>query len=141
MDTITLGLLASACAVILLSLLFSYESRKGRFLAGPRMRLDYLVLRLFRRIHAGIQHIGKNLFRQILHFIFHTILRLLLTSMQRVESSIQGMMRVNRVLAKNAERENAEHSKLEEVALHKMETALSEEEKRAHKEKVLEGKM
>ncbi len=49
------------------------------------------------------------------------------------------MMRVNKTLAKNAERESETRTKLEEIALHKVATALSEEEKKAHKDKMLNG--
>ena len=55
------------------------------------------------------------------------------------EDAIQNIIRVNKTLAKNAERESDTMNKLEEIALHKLEHALTEDEKRAHLEKTLNG--
>jgi hypothetical protein len=49
------------------------------------------------------------------------------------------MARSNRMLAKKSDKERTQRNKLEEVALHKLEVALTEEEKRIRKRQSIEG--
>ncbi len=140
MDFVTIGLCVSVLVVSMLGMLFSYEKRTGvRFLNGFRTSFDFLVLRCAYAIHTTSRRIGSHLIRQIFHYIFHTLMGLILACIRRCEHGLQNMMRANRTLAKSAERDSLNRSKLEEIALHKVASALSEEEKHAHKEKMLNG--
>ncbi len=140
MDFVTTGLVASLLSVSVLALLFTYEKRKEtRFLSGLRTHLDFFVLRSGYAIHTTFRRAGVNLVRQIGHYIFHTLIGIVLACIKRCERGLYNVMRVNKTLAKNAERESASRSHLEEVALHKVASALSEKEKVAHKEKMLNG--
>ncbi len=140
MDFVTTGLIASLLLLTVLVLLFTYERRKGtRILGGVRTHLDFFMLRFGYALHTTFRRAGLNLVRQIGHYVFHTLLGMVLSCIKRCERGLYNVMRVNKTLAKNAERESATLSKLEEVALHKVATALSEKEKIAHKEKMLNG--
>jgi len=140
MSTVTMGLLVSILSVLLTLLLFRYEARRGsRIGERLRRRMDFFVLKGIHAIHQGIKSFGRDVLLQTFHYAFHTLLALLLAFIKRWEKGLRNVMRVNKTLARSAERESAQLSKLEEMALHKIATALTEEEKQAHKEKMLEG--
>lgn len=140
MSVITIGLCASGFTVVFLALLFRFEGRRGvRFGEHLRNHADVMVLKGIHYLHAVLHYAGRDFFRQIMHYLLHTLLRSLLDFMVHTEKSLRNAMRINKTLAKRAERESMTRSKLEEIALHKVESALTEEEKRMHKEKMLEG--
>ncbi len=140
MSFIATGLCISALFLAILCILFVYEKKNNtRFFDGFRTRFDFVVLRVAYVLHAFFRKIGGGFFRQIFHYIFHTILGLILLFLRMCDRGLRNMMRVNKTLAKNAERESETRTKLEEIALHKVATALSEEEKKAHKDKMLNG--
>ncbi len=86
-----------------------------------------------------MRFIGRDFVRQILHYFFHTVLNAILTVLKKSESSLRDIMRANRTIAKKIEQESEFRTKLEEIALHKVSTALTEEEKKEHREKMLNG--
>lgn len=142
MSSIPLGLCISASLVFLLSLLFRYEGKRGvRFAEHVRIHADVLVLKGTHYLHAALHYAGKDFFLQIMHYILHTMLRSLLDFMIHFEKTLRNAMRINKTLAKRAERESVTRTKLEEIALHKMENALTEDEKRIRKEKTLQGEI
>ena len=130
----------STTLVVLLIALFRYETKRGKRV-GERMRMhaDFFVLKITYRMHQYLHFLGRDFIRQVFHYGFHTILRFVLVAVKRSEQGVRNMIRVNKTLAQKAERETTTSSKLEELALHKVEVALSDEEKRAHKEKMLHG--
>ncbi len=141
MNVIGLGLIISASFLILFFILTGYEAKKGtRFMERFRTYIDLFVLRISHGVRRGLHYIGTDLFRQIFHYLFHRMLRFTLSCVTRGEKYVRTMMRVNKTLAKDAERESETRTKLEEIALHKIATALSEEEKQARKEKTLLGR-
>jgi hypothetical protein len=82
---------------------------------------------------------GRYFIRQIIHYFVHTFLTGVVGGLSRIEKSLTAIARSNRALARTSERERSSMSKLEEVALHKMEVALTDEEKRIRRKKSLEG--
>lgn len=140
MSTVSLGLIISLSVTLFLVFLFRYERRVGRRVGErTRARVDFYVLKTTYTLHKTLRRMGKDMALQILHYLFHSFLRLVLYVVHKFDAGLRAMMQVNRTLAKRAERESVTRSKLEEIALHKAETALTEEEKRAHKEKILSG--
>lgn len=142
MSTASIGLLVSVGIALFLTVLFRYESNRGyRIGEYARTNFDFLVLRVTHGIHGVFSFLGRDSIRQIFHYLFHTVLRFVLLLMKRGEAKVRTMMRVNKTIAKNVERESETLSKLEEVALHKIATALTEDEKRKRKAKSLQGKI
>jgi hypothetical protein len=140
MDFVTLGFIISTLSVGILLALFRYEEKRGvRVLEHVRTRADFSVLKTAHAVHTNIEFFSKVFLKQVSRSIFHTILFLMLKFFERCERGLRNIMRTNKTLARSAERENMTLSKLEEIALHKAEVALSEEEKQAHREKVLNG--
>ena len=140
MDPILIGLLGSVIFTVALSLLFRYEKRKNvRIFGKVRAYADVFVLRTIRGAHMLLRFIGRDLVRQIFHYLFHTFLRLVLAVVARCEEALRKAMQVNRTLARSVDEENRTRSKLEEIAFHKATHALSEEEKREHRERMLQG--
>jgi len=77
--------------------------------------------------------------RETLQYFFHTILRGSIGTLRVLEERLKSILRRNRSLAKKSDIERKERNTLEELALHKMEVALSEKEKRIRRQKSLEG--
>lgn len=140
MGFIEIGLIASILAVVVCAALFTFEARRGvRLGARFRRYADYLAFRTARAIRTAVQYVTVHVVRQIGHYTFHLVLAGTLAFMKRIERAVRNIMRTNKTLARSAERERATRSKLEEIALHKMETALSEKERAIHKERALNG--
>jgi len=135
-----LTLFLSIGAIFALSFLFRMERERGRRLfAFTRGHFDYWLLKVGHALRKFYRGTGRHALRQIARYFFHTLLMGVLTFLERGETRVKHLMRSNRTLAKKSEREGATRNKLEEIALHKMEVALSEEDKRRHKEKSLRG--
>ncbi len=140
MHFVVVGLITSTILLVLAILLFRFETRRGvRIGERIRQHLDFAVLKVMQAIRHVSWFLGRDFIRQIFHYLFHSALRLILNFVRRCEQGLKNAMRVNKTLAKNAERENLTRSKLEEVALHKVASALSEEEKKVRKDKTLRG--
>ena len=140
MNFVTIGFFVSVACFFLLNALFSYEERRRvRFLEGLRTYIDRLVYRFEGTLSRMISSFGGVFFRQLFQYIFHTTLRLILSFLRRCDRKLQDMMRTNRTIAQNMNRENSTRNKLDEIALHKVTSALSEKEKQEHKDKILSG--
>lgn len=140
MDFVEIGLVASLVAVVVLASLFALEKRRGlRFLPRTRQWLDHAVSRIAQTIRAGLRYVAVHVVRQVGHYSFHMLLAGALTLMKRAERAVRSVMQTNKTLAKTAERDRATRTKLEEIALHKIETTLSEKERKARKERALNG--
>ena len=74
-----IGFLTSGVVLCVLLVLFRYEARAGVRVA-ERMRThgDFLVLKVSHKISGVMRFIGRDLVRQIFHYIFHTFLKLIL---------------------------------------------------------------
>ena len=141
MSFVVTGFLVSFSLVLIFIFLFRHEERKGvRLFEHARKHADFFVLKTAYTCNEYVRFLRKDFFQQTLHFSFHTILRYILQCMVWTEKMVRRIMRKNKIIAKNAERESTTLSKLEEIALHKIESALTEEEKNAHREKILQGK-
>jgi hypothetical protein len=73
------------------------------------------------------------------HYFLHTFLTGAIATLSGLEDKLRTTLRANRALAKRSDTERSEMNKLDEIALHKMEIALSEEEKRIRRRQSLEG--
>ena len=140
MTFVATGFLISSVTVIALWTLFHYEERAGvRIGERARTHADFAVIKITHFFNNLQRFFGRDLFRQIFHYIFHTFLRVVLLGVKKCELTLRSVMKVNKSLAKSAEREGETLSKLEEIALHKVATTLTDEEKQKHKDRVLRG--
>ncbi len=136
-----IGLVVSALCVFALLVLFRYEERKGiRFADQLRLRFDYVVVTASVTLKNALRFVSKDFLQQTFHYVLHTVLKYTVHGINRIEQGVRKMMHVNKTIAKKAERDSTTRSKLDEVALHKVATALTEEQKRVRKEKSLLGK-
>lgn len=134
------GLLASCVSVGVLSGLFLFEKKRGtRIMPKLRHDADYAVAHANHLMHRAIEYVTVHLTRQVGHYMFHLVLSKTLNATRFIERGLRSVMRTNKTLARTAERERASRTKLEEVALHKMEVALSEKEQAIRKERALNG--
>ena len=140
MSGVEIGLSISVSVLACIVLLFRFETRRGlRIAESSRARADFFIIKTSYHIQNTIHKITRDLIRQSIHFGFHNLLRYILAFVRKSEQWLKNVMRVNKKLAKNIERESITRTKLSEVALHKAATALTDEEKRAHREKMLLG--
>ena len=135
-----IGFLVSVVTCILLLTLFRYEEKYSiRFLGYLRTRLDYAIIRTTSRIHFFFDVVGRDSLRQIFHYLLHSFLKLVLLLTRQWDRAVRNMIRANKTIAQNAERDRTTRNTLEELAIHKVKNALTEEQKKKHKHKMLEG--
>ena len=135
---IALGI--SSLALLFLVILFRGEHSRGkRFLGGFRSHLDFWLLKVRHTFNVRFRNWSRFFIRQIIHYFLHTFLTGAIATLDTLEERLKNIARSNRVLAKKSDKERSEINKLEEVALHKLEVALTEEEKRIRKRESIEG--
>jgi cell shape-determining protein MreC len=140
MDFVGIGLVTSLVTAVVLASLFALERRRGsRFFPQMRQVLDHAACRVVQAVRAALRYVAVHVVRQVGHYSFHILLAGTLALMKRGERAVRSVMRTNKTLAKTAERDRATRTKLEEIALHKIETTLSEKERKARKERALNG--
>ncbi len=134
------GFLISGFFVVMLVLLFRIERNRGRrFLEYARGRADFAILKVEHSVRMFVGALSGGVVRQTLHYLFHAALTAVLSFLRGIENRVKDVSRTNRALAKRSQRERTTRNMLDEIALHKIEVALSEEEKKRHREKHLNG--
>lgn len=127
-------LLSSTVTLILLTGVFQFEDYRGRrwFLSGLRRRFDYLITGMSQAL--GHRHpFGRGFLRLLFHYLAHTLLRRLLAGLRGIEHGVERLIRRNRRAAKaldTAPKLSEASTHLQQIAEHKVETALTEREKR-----------
>jgi hypothetical protein len=140
MLTPLISLVATSIALILFTTLTSHEARRGvRYFGSFRSHVDFYLLKVRHSWNVGIRNWGRFFVRQIIHYFFHTMLTGTIKSLTVIEDRLRSVARTNRALARKSEKERTSKNKLEEIALHKLEMTLTDEEKRIRKQKSLEG--
>lgn len=136
-----IGMAVSAAIIVLLSLLFRIERVSGfRICKRLRIRCDDVVDRSERVGSVFLKHISRDVVRQSIHFSFHTVLTTLLNFLDAMHAKIQVLVRTNKVMARRSRTApGVTKNKLDEIAEHKISVALSDEEKKEHKERLLNG--
>jgi hypothetical protein len=139
MYTPLLSFAISSTLLIAMLVMFSHERRRGkRYLDNLRSHLDFYLLKIRHSFNMGIRNWGRYFIRQILHYFVHTLLTGAIRSLATIEERLKTVARSNRALARKSERERTTMNKLEEVALHKLEMTLTDEEKRIRRHESLE---
>ncbi len=140
MSTSLTSLAISFGILFVVVLFFAHERRRGkRYLDGLRTHVDFWLLKVRHWWNVGMRTWGRYFFRQIIHYFLHTFLTGIIASLTALVERLKSIARTNRTLAKKSDKERTEMNKLEAVALHKLEVALTEEEKRIRRKKSLEG--
>lgn len=130
-------LIASSVTLIALFFFFKAESVKGkRLVLGPqREKLDMKLSLYFRDKHHWRKHIGASSLRLFFHFVLHHIISATLFIIKSVEGNLNKLKRHNRLVAKSIT--SGGNSHLRSIAKHKVDVALSPEEKDARNERSL----
>jgi hypothetical protein len=130
----------SSVVLLIFILLFRAErNRRKRFFGGLRSHLDFWLLKVRHMFNVQLRNWSRYFIRQIIHYFLHTLLSGAIVSLNALEERLKTIARSNMVLAKKSDTERTHRNKLEEVALHKLEVALTEEEKRIRKRQSIEG--
>ena len=122
-----------------LVLLFRAEDKRDSRLVLGRLRgfIDLGLVRLGRSIEYVFQRFGGGMLRQILHFVIHKFLRLLLSGVRGLEFLLRKLQRTNRHVAESIVMADGE-THLSEVRAHRESIKLSDEEKRQKRRQMLE---
>lgn len=129
----------SGASLLLLLFLFYYEKQSGKRVGRfVRRKLDFLVLRIEHFFHSISTSTNRDMLRQVMHYFLHTFLLGLIKSLKSIEGRLRLLIRSNKSMAKRSRKERRVRNKLETVALHKMEVALSDDEKKRRKRESLE---
>lgn len=120
--------------LLLLVIFFRFEDKRGRrvVLSGVRNSIDDAVLLSSNAIGSFFETIGSRGTRIVMHFIIHNVLKTILRLLEKSESGITRLLHSNRRKA-HVIRESTARTHLHEIADHKVETALTDEEKRKKK--------
>lgn len=137
-----LSLLISTGVLCVLMTFFNIEAHRGRrFFARLRGWLDAGADWLAAAAVRAGSFISRDVLQQSAHFFFHQILRVGLRGIRIIEQGLDWLLRRNKALAKRTSRARTTDSGLGEIAEHKEAVALSETEKRAHKERAVGTKL
>ena len=140
MSSISLITILSGIILVFLIALYRYERKHGmRFFESARMRLDFAVLKVHHTLRVRMYRMSRYVFHQIVRYFLHTFLTKTLHVLTRLERKVKFLVQSNKARARKINPEKGARNKLEEVAIHKLEVALTEEEKIRHKEKLLNG--
>lgn len=125
-------LIGSTIALVIMTGVFRLEDRAGRLLvlSAVRQWFNECVEGVYKRITGWHPYAGRGFVRLMLHYLVHTLLKRVLRLVRRVEQWIERVMRQNRQVAKSIDAGNRPQTHLEAIAEHKVETALTEREKR-----------
>ncbi|NCN52458.1 hypothetical protein GW943_01475 [Candidatus Parcubacteria bacterium] len=130
-----IGIGISGVSVALFAVLFRMERRRGqRFFEEARTQLDQRVFQMFAYITRISRYLGRDVIRQSIHYAVHVILRVFQSFISFVLTHANRLERTNKALAQRAKQFGEPRTKLDELEAHKEEVALSEDERKAHKE-------
>lgn len=123
-----------ACSVAILIVLigiYVVEDKKDKriFLSGFRSYLDRACVSLSSYIAKVGGFFGNRFVRLLLHYGLHSILRRLLSFLQKMEKNVEELARHNRKAAR-ALTKRTTRNHLDEIADHKQEVALTPQQKK-----------
>lgn len=125
-------LASSALALVIIAGVFRVEdAREGRLVVfkTARVLFDKIITMVFYRLSKLDTYIGKGFARLMLHYAAHNILRSTLLLIQKLENKIKGLLKRNTQVAKDL-RLTKEKTHLDHIAEHRIETALSDAQKK-----------
>lgn len=112
--------------VALWATIFWFEDNSGqrRFLVSLRSWIDARATQLASRVQSVVGWWGAGRIRLFVHFVVHTVLRLLLGTLRLIEKRLQIVLRHNkRKAAKIQVNQEGASTYLQEVAKHKETTS------------------
>lgn len=141
MSVPVIGILVSGCMLACFWLLFYLEEKRGeRFFSRIRIVFDRIVLRLAHIWTQISRYIGRQMVRQTLHYTFHRVLTALLRFLERLEKHVKRVLRTNKMVARKLHlQSDRPKNQLDEIAEHKQSVALTDAQKRKHRQRSLEG--
>ncbi len=134
-----IGILVSTSFILLFSVVFRYERKnEKRILREMRESFDNIVLYVGTKSSFVFKYMCRDVFRQSIHYFFHSFLSGVLIFLEKSEKRVQSALHSNKTIAKKSSRIGANRNKLDEIAEHKISTALTDEEKKKRREEMLE---
>lgn len=130
-----LGVVVSGTLLVLSVLLFRIEDVRGtRVLESVRKRLDTLAILAGRYTKRWTRFLERDLFRQTLHFFFHTVLTSAINWLEACVAYIRRVRRTNRSIAERSREDRIGRNMFDEIAEHKEAVALTPRERKKAKE-------
>jgi len=137
--------LISVLFFIALLFLVHKERRLGRRFFGVKIRtyIDQKLVVWGRKTAEGFDHFSKYIIQLNLHYSIHSILRMLLKVIIKFYTFFENRLEQNRKKAKqlrSEKRQLSEMNHLQQMTVHREDTALTPAQKEKLKERNLEGK-
>ncbi len=136
-------------STLFLVTLYVIEDRRGsRFGGGVRSIFDRVLADTAAHIRESIPDVNDHFFREVFHFIVHTVLSFILATVRRIERTVLKIVRFNRMQVMHLRtKQQAEATAgadersghLAEVMDHKRSVELTPREKAKRKEEAIEG--
>lgn len=122
----------------------SFENKRGHrvFLGAFRNSLDSFIERVTDFLTRKLTYLGRHIIKLSWYYSIHKVLRFILASLVKVYDTLEGIFISNRDRARTLKIEkkgfNQEQGHFEQVAEHKVTSALSESQKKKLLQKKLE---
>ena len=132
MTTALTYLACSTLALVIIAGVFRVEdARDGQLVVLKKARLWFskVVTAAFTKLSKLDTYIGKGFARLMLHYAAHNILRSLLLLIEKIENKIKSLLKRNTQVAKDL-RLTKEKTHLDHIADHRIETALTDAQKK-----------
>lgn len=132
MTTALMYLGGSTLLLIILGLFYSFEDRRGSrvLLVGLRGLVDSFLLSIQGFLSHTWDKFVTRFVKLLFHYGAHQLLKQVLQSVRRFESKIEEMLKRNKAVAREINGKKT-HTHLDDIAAHKEESALTEEQKEA----------
>lgn len=133
------SLIGATSALVFLTVLFRFESKKGEriLLVRARNGCDLFFEKVNERTHEWFGHLGQGTIRQTSHFLAHRLLQILLNVTRRLEKSLKRLQLKNRQVAHSDLASEHIDERMSEVRSHADMIRLSPEEKRKKRRELL----
>lgn len=132
MTTALIYLACSTLTLVIVAGVFRVEdARDGQLvvLKTVRVRFSKIVEVVFAKLSKLDTYIGKGFARIMLHYAAHNILRSILLLIVKLENKIKSLLKRNTQVAKDLQL-TKEKTHLDHIADHRIETALTDAQKR-----------
>lgn len=119
----------SVLALLVLTVVYTIEDVKGKrvFLVGVREAMDRFLNAFLQKISVWLYGFAHGFMRLLFHYGAHSILKRVLSGIRGLEARVENLVRKNRKIAKDIRNKTRTH--LSDIADHKEEVALSDEDK------------
>lgn len=138
--------LTSVFVFVVLVIFTQQERRRGRrlFASAVRVRMDAFLRQLHTQVARSISHFMRYMVQLNWYYSIHSVLRTILRVTVAIYTFFEDVFERNRKRAKELraeKRQLSERNHLQQMAVHRVDTALTPKQQKKLKDETLEGKL